>query len=229
MTPAASQRKMDVAPGRKLGQAIDGLANAVIVTIQVRRGCSRQYSCRALARDRAMAKSPICIVLGLAVLFAHAAPFGAPAAYGAECKRKIAGFYLEELDQTRPHKLSRGSENLPASLTGIAGNSEHGRDVFISAQKGGCVSCHQLSTLSPAIAQGSVGPTLDGAGTKYNEATAPPRAAPARSLLSGDDHAILLSRWEQRGIRVDRGRDRGSRRLFGNSEIEGASTGCRKS
>ncbi len=160
---------MDVAPGRKLGQAIDGLANAVIVTIQVRRGCSRQYSCRALARDRAVAKSPICIVLGFAVLFAHAAPFGATDAYGAECKMKIAGFYLEELDQTRPHKLSRGSENLPASLTGIAGNSEHGRDVFISAQKGGCVSCHQLSTLSPAIAQGSIGPTLDGAGTKYNE------------------------------------------------------------
>ena len=169
-----------------------------------------------------MAKSPICIVLGLAVLFAHAAPFGATDAYGAECKRKIAGFYLEELDQTRPHKLSRGSENLPASLTGIAGNSEHGRDVFISAQKGGCVSCHQLSTLSPAIAQGSVGPTLDGAGAKYNEGQLRHVLLQPGAYFPETIMPSYYRAGDSRGIRVDRGRDRGSRRLFGNAEIEGA-------
>ena len=116
-----------------------------------------------------MAKSPIRTFLGAALLFAHAAPFVAGSAYGVECKRKLAGFYLEELDSTRPHKLSSASQSLPASLTGVPGNSEHGRDVFISTQKGACVSCHQVSVLSPAIGQGSIGPVLDGSGAKYNE------------------------------------------------------------
>jgi sulfur-oxidizing protein SoxX len=99
-----------------------------------------------------------------------AAAFWAASAYALECKRKAAGFYLEETEANRPHAISRTLEKLPGSLTGAPGNPEQGRDVFISAQKGGCVSCHQLSTLSPAIGQGSIGPALDGTGGKYSEA-----------------------------------------------------------
>ena len=60
-------------------------------------------------------------------------------------------------------------ENLPGSLTGAAGNPEAGRAVFIGAQKGACASCHQLSTLPPFVGQGSIGPALDGTGSKYDE------------------------------------------------------------
>jgi L-cysteine S-thiosulfotransferase len=116
-----------------------------------------------------MAKSPIWTFLAVAALIAQAAPAGVASAYGAECKRKIVGFYLEEMDASRPRKLSNALQNLPGSLTGVPGNAEHGRDVLIGAQKGSCVSCHRVGTLSPAIAQGSIGPSLDGAGSKYNE------------------------------------------------------------
>jgi sulfur-oxidizing protein SoxX len=117
-----------------------------------------------------MAKSPIRTFLGVAVLLTQAAAFWAASAYALECKRKAAGFYLEETEANRPHMISRTLEKLPGSLTGVPGNPERGRDVFISAQKGGCASCHRLGTLSPAMGQGSIGPALDGTGGKYNEA-----------------------------------------------------------
>ncbi len=116
-----------------------------------------------------MAKSPIWAFLCVAALIAHTAPFAVASAYGGECKRKIAGFYLEDTDAGVPHRLSRAVQNLPGPLTDAAGNAERGRDVFISIQKGGCASCHQLRALSPAVAQGSIGPALDGAGAKFSE------------------------------------------------------------
>ncbi len=116
-----------------------------------------------------MAKSPIWTFLAVAAFSAQAAPFAGASAYGAECTRKTAGFYLEEMDASRPHKLSRSLQNLPGSLTGVPGNAEHGRDLLIGAQKGGCISCHRVGTLSPAIAQGSIGPALDGIGSKYDD------------------------------------------------------------
>ncbi len=117
-----------------------------------------------------MAKSHICSFLAVvACLWAGAVPIPAGSAYAAECKRKTAGFYLVDLNPRGPHKFSSSVRNLPGSLTGVPGNADLGRVVFLSAQKGGCVNCHQLGTLASAIAQGSIGPALDGAGSKYNE------------------------------------------------------------
>ncbi len=116
-----------------------------------------------------MAKSNICTYLAVAsCLWGLAAPFWLSNAYAAECIRKTAGFYLEDMNASGPHNL-RTLQNLPGSLTGLPGNAGRGRDVFINALKGGCASCHQLRTLPPAIAQGSVGPALDGAGAKYSD------------------------------------------------------------
>ncbi len=116
-----------------------------------------------------MAKSNICTYLAVAsCLWELAAPFSLSNAYAAECTRKTAGFYLEDMNVSGPHNL-RALQNLPGSLTGLPGNAVRGRDVFINALKGGCVSCHRLRTLPPAIAQGNVGPALDGAGAKYSD------------------------------------------------------------
>jgi len=117
-----------------------------------------------------MAKLHICTLLAVAsCLWAGAAALPPGSAYPAECKRKTAGFYLEDLQASGPHSLLRSQQNLPGSLTGVPGNAELGRDVFLSAQKGGCVSCHQLRSLSSALPQGSVGPALDGTGSKYRD------------------------------------------------------------
>ncbi len=116
-----------------------------------------------------MAKSHICTYLAMAsCLWGLAVPCSGSNAYAAECVRKTAGFYLEDMHANGPHNL-RALQNLPGSLTGVPGNAELGRDVFVNAQKGGCVSCHQLSTLPAATPQGNVGPALDGAGSKYSD------------------------------------------------------------
>ncbi len=116
-----------------------------------------------------MAKLDVCAYLAVATcLWVLAAPFSPTNAYAAECKRKTAGFYLEDMNESAPHNL-RALQNLLGSLTGVPGNAGLGREIFINAQKGGCVSCHQLSTLPAVNAQGSVGPALDGAGGKYSD------------------------------------------------------------
>jgi L-cysteine S-thiosulfotransferase len=120
------------------------------------------------AGGQAMAKLEKNAILA-AVPYLLAALWAPLPASAAECIRKTAGFYLEEMDQSAPRSLSRSLQNLPASLTGLPGNVNLGRDVFISSQKGGCVNCHQLSSLSPQTPQGTIGPALDGAGARYSD------------------------------------------------------------
>lgn len=91
-------------------------------------------------------------------------------AQAAECKKKTAGYYLEDMNVSGPHNLRTSLQRLPGSLTGVPGNKKLGRDIFISGQKGGCFSCHQLSSLEPETPQGTIGRALDGVGGKYSEA-----------------------------------------------------------
>ncbi len=151
-----------------------------------------------------MAKSPILTFLCIAAIFMPAAAFWAAHASAAECKRKTAGFYLKDTEANRPHKLSIALEKLPASLTGAPGNAEHGREVFISTEKGGCPACHQLSSLPPVIGQGSIGPALDGTGSRYNEgqlrqvllqprAYFPETIMPSYYRVAGGDASVLTA------------------------------------
>jgi L-cysteine S-thiosulfotransferase len=114
-----------------------------------------------------MWKLHICTVLAMASVTA-AMPFASHRASGAECKRKTAGFYLQEMP-TGSHILSPSAQNLPPSLTGAPGDAGRGREVLVSHQKGDCLSCHKVSALSSIVDQGSIGPALDGVGGKYNE------------------------------------------------------------
>jgi len=94
---------------------------------------------------------------------------GSGTAYGAECKRKTAGFYLQDTDAAGARNL-RSLQSITQSLTGMQGNAERGREVFIDRQRGDCLSCHKVSSLSSFASQGEIGSALDGIGSKYNEA-----------------------------------------------------------
>ncbi len=56
-----------------------------------------------------------------------------------------------------------------ASLTGVAGNAAEGGKVMANRAQGNCVACHEVSSLKAAF-QGNVGPSLDGAGSRWSEA-----------------------------------------------------------
>ncbi|MCT4557002.1 MAG: sulfur oxidation c-type cytochrome SoxX [Pelagimonas sp.] len=52
------------------------------------------------------------------------------------------------------------SGEVVASLTGVAGDADRGRDVFATKSKGNCVSCHAVAQLADVPFHGEVGPEL---------------------------------------------------------------------
>ncbi len=57
-----------------------------------------------------------------------------------------------------------------ASLTGVAGDPANGALVFKNRKKGNCLACHVNSDMSDQLFHGEIGPSLDGAGSRWSEA-----------------------------------------------------------
>lgn len=55
------------------------------------------------------------------------------------------------------------------SLSGAPGDAAAGQEVMTTRGLGNCVACHQVSALEAAF-QGNVGPSLDGTGSRWDEA-----------------------------------------------------------
>lgn len=70
------------------------------------------------------------------------------------------------------------------SLTGNPGNPEQGAAIMSSRAEGNCVACHKVSALS-ADFQGNIGPTLDGAADRWNEAELRGIVADAKHTFEG--------------------------------------------
>ena len=54
-----------------------------------------------------------------------------------------------------------------ASLTGKPGDAVVGRKIFANKKLGNCLACHADKDLSKQLFHGDVGPSLDGAGTRW--------------------------------------------------------------
>ncbi len=78
-------------------------------------------------------------------------------ALSAECKRKTAGFYLLDASLAGNRPVSFPPQSIPFPLTGTIGDPERGRQLLVSKQKSGCLSCHKLSTIGPDADQGGIG------------------------------------------------------------------------
>ncbi len=61
--------------------------------------------------------------------------------------------------------------SVSTSLTGVAGDTENGQKVMVTKSLGNCVACHQVTALDYAAFHGNIGPSLDGVGDRYDEAT----------------------------------------------------------
>jgi len=55
-------------------------------------------------------------------------------------------------------------------LTGVAGDPANGAKVFANRKQGNCLACHENSDMSDALFHGEVGPSLDGAGSRWETA-----------------------------------------------------------
>lgn len=55
------------------------------------------------------------------------------------------------------------------SISGAAGDAANGLATMENRGKGNCFACHQLSSQSQIPFQGNIGPSLDGAGSRWDE------------------------------------------------------------
>jgi len=76
----------------------------------------------------------------------------------------VAGGNAE--DALRPYTVV--GDAIPASLTGAPGDPARGRAVVASRQTGLCLLCHS-APLPEEKFQGTIGPDLNGAGSRYTE------------------------------------------------------------
>ncbi|MGB3246504.1 MAG: sulfur oxidation c-type cytochrome SoxX [Sulfitobacter sp.] len=75
--------------------------------------------------------------------------------------------YAEEV---LPTAVSFDEGSVSQSLSGVAGDPANGRMIVGDKKQGNCVACHQVSDLADVPFQGEIGPMLDGAGDRWNEA-----------------------------------------------------------
>ncbi|KUJ76156.1 sulfur oxidation c-type cytochrome SoxX [Ruegeria marisrubri] len=74
---------------------------------------------------------------------------------------------------------------IEASLTGTPGDAANGAMIVGEKSKGNCVACHQVSALADVPFQGEVGPSLDGAGSRWSEAELRGLVANAKKTFDG--------------------------------------------
>ena len=86
---------------------------------------------------------------------------------------------------TAPKDVVYEEAAIATSLTGAPGNAEEGAKVISTRSLGNCVACHAISAMPNVQFQGNVGPTLDGAASRWNEAQLRGLVANAKMTFEG--------------------------------------------
>jgi len=71
------------------------------------------------------------------------------------------------------------------TLSGQPGDPAEGRKIVGSKKLGNCVACHAVTDLSDVPFHGEIGPPLDGAGDRWNEAELRGIVANAKMMFDG--------------------------------------------
>lgn len=72
-------------------------------------------------------------------------------------------------ETTAPNDVVIENLSINKSLTGVPGDAANGRNIFVNRKQGNCLACHVNSDLKDQLFHGEVGPSLDGAGTRWQE------------------------------------------------------------
>jgi len=91
-------------------------------------------------------------------------------------------------DDVAPGKVQFDDAGAVAiSLTGTGGDAINGAMLAGTKSKGNCVACHAITALADVPFHGEVGPSLDGAGSRWNDAE-------LRGLLEGASARLAAER-----------------------------------
>lgn len=91
------------------------------------------------------------------------------ALHAQSCKPKTAGYFKEFQTAGRGAAALSQLVGLTKSLTGAIGDPARGREVIIAQEKGDCLACHSIASLSDIPNHGNLGPNLNGVGERYTE------------------------------------------------------------
>lgn len=89
------------------------------------------------------------------------------------------------LAETAPGDVAYTDGAVAQSLTGTPGNPEEGAKVISTRALGNCVACHVVSAMPKVAFQGDVGPSLDGAASRWDEAQLRGIVANAKMMFEG--------------------------------------------
>lgn len=74
-------------------------------------------------------------------------------------------------EPVQPDDVVYDDWTVQASLSGTPGDVDRGYEVFTSRSQGNCIACHSVTDLIDTVQwHGTVGPPLDGVGSRWNEA-----------------------------------------------------------
>ncbi|MDF2369161.1 MAG: sulfur oxidation c-type cytochrome SoxX [Rhizobiaceae bacterium] len=90
-----------------------------------------------------------------------------------------------------PDDVKFEEETIVMSLTGEPGDAARGREVFTNRKLGNCLACHVNSEIKEQLFHGEVGPPLDGAADRWEEAEL--RAIVVNSKVVLGDETIMPS------------------------------------
>lgn len=71
--------------------------------------------------------------------------------------------------EVAPENVVFDDYGVAESISGAAGDAANGLVTMENRGKGNCFACHQLSSQSQIPFQGNIGPSLDGAGSRWDE------------------------------------------------------------
>jgi len=87
--------------------------------------------------------------------------------------------------ETAPSDVAFTDGAVQQSLTGAPGDPAKGRAVMADRGAGNCVACHQIAAMADVPWQGEIGPALDGAGGRWDEAQLRGIVANAKMMFEG--------------------------------------------
>ena len=90
-----------------------------------------------------------------------------------------------------PDDVKFEEETIVMSLTGEPGDAARGREVFVNRKLGNCLACHVNAEIKEQLFHGEVGPPLDGAADRWEEAEL--RAIVVNSKVVLGDETIMPS------------------------------------
>jgi len=88
-------------------------------------------------------------------------------------------------DDVAPQAVKYEDGAVAASLTGAPGDAAKGAKIVGDKKMGNCVACHQVAALADIPWQGEIGPALDGAGSRWDEAQLRGIVADAKKTFDG--------------------------------------------